>query len=428
MKKLTYSTAMLLLMGSTATTTVYAENFNGQLSIKPSLDVTAGIFYSDKSYNNPAADDHVAWQEAYAKYGLTADYKFQNSALYASLQGLSSGTFGDGDSGGMTDGTERKTSLEEWVLGWRTGGNTDPKIDFSLGRQNVQIADGFLVAGDALNAGNGIAEGELNRGGGYYLAARKSFDFTSVLHYQLTDALKTHWYYLESDNKAQYEPTLWATDWQYNLGSTDLGFTYLGILDIKDPLKESVREDLKDIAMRGKVQLTEQLGFNAEYVYQDQKNTHENAWYAALNYTFDQVPYQPTLGYRFSSFSEDYDSLFYGNTDAGFGTWFQGEVAANYAGPYSTNTRIHQISLQASVKENLHLGLLAYQFDTIKKDNENLDGHELDLFGIWSPTNHINVIPVLGFYKPKKDITQGGTQVNGTDTNTYAQLLLQYVY
>ena len=68
---------MLLLMGSTATT-VYAENFNGQLSIKPSLDVTAGIFYSDKSYNNPAADDHVAWQEAYAKYGLTADYKFQN--------------------------------------------------------------------------------------------------------------------------------------------------------------------------------------------------------------------------------------------------------------------------------------------------------------------------------------------------------------
>ncbi|WP_407305538.1 hypothetical protein [Acinetobacter sp.] len=398
------------------------------LKIKPYLDVTYGMFYSDKSYNNPDADEQNYWHEVYAKYGFTGEYQLANSALYGSLMGLSSATFGDGDAAGFSNGKERRTSLEQWTLGWKNSQAEDATLDVSIGRQNVLIGDGFIVAGDALNVGKGIADGELNRGGGYYLAARRSFDFTTVIDFQLAEGLNTHWYYLESGNKAQYQPKLWATDWQYTAGKNDFGVTYLQVIDLDDPLHESVREDLTDIAVRAKTKITEQLGLNGEFVYQEQKHDNENAWYVAASYSFDQLKYQPTVGYRFSSFSENYDPLFYGNTAAGFGTWFQGEVAGNYAGPFNSNARIHQVSLQASVQENLHLGVLAYQFDTIKKDQENLDGHEIDAFAVWSPNKNINVIPLVGLYKPKKDINHLGTQVLNNGSNLYAQLMLQYIY
>lgn len=420
MKKSIFSAAVLAAMGcSAASAQVFPEN----LSIKPYLDITAGTFYSKKSYDG-VSEDSKNWQEVYAKYGFEGEYKLNGSVLYGSIKGLSSGTFGDGDASGFTNGKERRTSLEEWTVGWRNGSAEDAKIDLSLGRQAVQIADGFLVAGDALNLGKGVPGA--NRGGAYYLAARQSFDFSTVLHYQLTDNLKTHWFYLESDNKGQNQAKLWATDWQYNLGTTDLGATFLQVTDVDTP--NISRDDLKDYAVRAKSQINEQLNLSAEYVHQDQKHDNENAWYVATNYTFDQAPFQPTLGYRYSSFSEKYDALFYGNTDAGFGTWFQGEVAGNYAGPFSTNARIQQISLQASLKENLHVGVLGYQFDTIKKTYGNLDGRELDLFAVWSPTKNINVIPLVGFYKPKKDNFDGGSQMGDTSTNTYAQLMLQYMY
>ncbi|MDV2439368.1 hypothetical protein QR665_07745 [Acinetobacter gerneri] len=406
----------------------YVYSHDG-LTIKPTAELTYGMFYSDKSYQNPESESHKYWHEIYAKYGAKATYDLANSSLYASLVGISSATLGDGDAGNLTTGDEHRTSVDEWKIGFRNAKSDQENatIDLSIGRQNVVVGDGFIVAGDALNMGKGIAD-ELDRGGGYYLAARRSFDFTTVLDFKPIDELATRWMYLESDNKAQNKAKLWLTDWQYTKPKYDLGLTYLQITDVDDPFNETDRKDLKDVAVRGKAKLNEQLGISGEFVHQDKKSDNENAWYLGINYTFDQVKYTPNLSYRYSSFSENYDPLFYGNTDAGFGTWFQGEVAGNYAGPFNSNARIHQISLQASVKENLHLGLLAYRFETIKKTYENLDGHEIDAFAIWSPTKQINVIPLIGFYKPKKDIENKGSQVSDNKTNTYAQLILQYLY
>lgn len=397
--------------------------------LEPTAELTYGMFYSDKSYNNPEPEHaHPYWHEVYAKYGAKAEYTLNNSAVYASLVGISSATLGDGDAAGFTTGDEHKTSVEEWVLGWKNAKDDTATLDVSIGRQNVQLADGFMLAGDALNLGQGIAEGALDRGGAYYLAARRSFDVAGVVKYQPIEGLNTTWMYLESGNKAQYEPTLFAADGIYQQEKYGVGLSYLQILDVKDPFEESVRDDLKNIAIRGNTQLNESLNLSGEFVHQDQKHEDENAWYIRANYDFKQLPYQPSLSYRYSSFSEQYDPLFYGNTDAGFGTWFQGEVAANYAGPFSKNTRIHQLALQASVQENLHLGAIAYQFDTIKKEYGNLDGHELDFFAVWSPQQNISIMPLLGIYKPKKDLSEGGTQRGDDKTNVYGQLLVQYLY
>ena len=405
--------------------TAKAKDMSDNLKITPFLDFTAGIFYSHKSYDG-VSESQKNWQEAYAKYGLDGVYQLNKSEIYGSLKGISSGTFGDGDASGVSNGKERRTSFEEWTIGWRNGHEKKGAIDLSIGRQNVQIADGFLVAGDALNLGKGIPES--NRGGAYYLAARRSFSFTTVLNYQLTDHLKTHWYYLNSDNKAQNKPSLWATDWEYAFKNANIGATFLQINHVDDPFKDNIRDDLKDYAVRAKIQVNEKLKLSGEYVYQKQKNEHANAWYVTMDYIFLDTPFQPQLGYRYSTFSKDYDALFYGNTDAGFGTWFQGEVAGNYAGPFSKNARIQQISLQASVKENLNIGLLGYQFNTINKNQYNLNGHEIDMFAIWSVTKNVSIIPLIGFYKPEQDLSRGGSQVMDNNVNTYMQVLLQYLY
>ena len=51
----------------------------------------------------------------------------------------------------------------------------------SFGRQRVTVGDSFLIYGDGTNFGNGLADGEYNRGGSTYLGARKNFDKTAVL-------------------------------------------------------------------------------------------------------------------------------------------------------------------------------------------------------------------------------------------------------
>ena len=429
-KRLHYN--ILALMVAWVSGAVYAEKPHLEVAgwkIEPKAELTYGMFYSDKNYNNPTSEHrHPYWHEIYAKYGAEGEYALNHSAVYASVVGISSATLGDGDAAGFTTCDEHKTSVDEWVLGWKNAKDDQATLDVSIGRQNVQLADGFMIAGDALNLGQGLADGALDRGGAYYLAARRSFDFAGVVKYQPIEGLNSTWMYLESGNKAQYEPKLFAADGMYQQDQYGLGLSYLQILDVKDPLHESARDDLKNISLRANTQLNEALHLSGEFVHQDQKHDNENAWYVRASYDFKQWPYQPSLSYRYSSFSEHYDPLFYGNTDAGFGTWFQGEVAANYAGPFSSNTRIHQVALQASVQENLHVGAIAYQFDTIKKQHESLDGHELDFFAVWSPQQNINVIPLFGLYKPKKDINHGGTQVADDKTNTYGQLILQYLY
>ena len=120
MNKKVYALSIFTLLGNAA---VQADNaqINENLSIKPSIDMMYGAMYSKKSYNNPEAQDDISWQEAYASYGVEGQYRLGKNELYATVKGLSSATFGDGDAAGFSDGSERKTTVGEWSLGWRNG-------------------------------------------------------------------------------------------------------------------------------------------------------------------------------------------------------------------------------------------------------------------------------------------------------------------
>lgn len=246
----------------------------GELEIKPTFEATFGAFSSGKSYNGENLDDErVNWQEGHLKYGAKGQYTFKNNQLYASLSGISSATFGDGDAGQNSNGKERKTDVNEWIIGFKDGTNKDEltTYDLSIGRQNIMIGDGFFIAGDALNLGKAPADGTLDRGGAYYLAARRSFDFTSLLQYKPQENTTLKLAYLKSDNKAQFFPKLFVTDLMYQLKDKGVGFTYLNVLDLEDAEQVSGRQDLKNYALRLNYQPLPELQVKTEFVVQDKR-------------------------------------------------------------------------------------------------------------------------------------------------------------
>lgn len=188
----------------------YSLHEDDRWTLNADAELSMGVFHSNKSYAQSSASDagSSSWQEAAFKYGLSGTLaEVISGQLYGSLNWVSTGSFGDGDAAGWTDGTERTTKIEDAYAGWRSGSTFpslgDNGLDISFGRQNIVIGDGFLVAGDSLNLGKGIAEGTLNRGGAYYLTGRKDFDQTAVLRVGGASGLRSDLMWLQSDNPAQ---------------------------------------------------------------------------------------------------------------------------------------------------------------------------------------------------------------------------------
>jgi len=143
-----------------------------------------GMLNSRKNYDGTRGGS--TWREGFIKYGLSGDQGLAGAGTaYGAFSLVSSATWGDGDPAGLSDGSERTTKIEDAYLGWRSG-DLFPVlgkdgVDFSAGRQVVKLGRGFLINDDGTNLGKGPADGALNRGGAYYIAARHAFDRTAVL-------------------------------------------------------------------------------------------------------------------------------------------------------------------------------------------------------------------------------------------------------
>ena len=109
-------------------------------------------------------------------------------------------------------GDERRTAVEDAYLGWRSGilfpALGEDGIDVSGGRQVVTLGDGFLIQGDPVNLGNVDLGANFDRGGAYYLAARKAFDRTAVLRLGGSQGWRGDLMWLKSDNHYQAD-TSW---------------------------------------------------------------------------------------------------------------------------------------------------------------------------------------------------------------------------
>lgn len=386
------------------------------------LEVIAGYFSSQETYGNPASKP--SWGEAYAKYGFSGNKAVANDvAVYGAINALTSGAWGDGEASGTTNGNERQTKLEDIYVGARTG-----LVDFSLGRQNITIADGFLMNGDSLNFGESI-DSELSRGGAYWLAGRKAFDKTAWLKVGGDEGLRSDLFWFESDNKAQGRPEMAGINIEHNSDMGTFGLMYLKGLDVNPTgiaggaFDNLQRDGQKNISLRYQGNAgVENLFLSAEYVDQTQGNSapDASAWYVEGGWTFADVAWSPSVNYRYSTFDKGYDQLFTG-FNRGYGTWFQGEVWANYAaaGPGNTGVDVHHIGVKAHPTELLTVGALYFDFEDTSGMAARSDAQELNLYAEWVVNDHLIISPLLGFFKPD---SASSTQGN-TDTNTYFQVL-----
>ncbi|MCY1424659.1 hypothetical protein D9M71_404150 [compost metagenome] len=300
-------------------------------------------------------------------------------------------------------------------------------MDVSGGRQVLKIGDGFLLNGDSVNFGDADLGDDFDRGGSYYLAARKAFDKTAVLRLGGASGWRSDLLWLKSDNRAQADTELAALSVEHVADAGTLGLDWIRTLDVNERFAtaaQAERKDMDTVSLRGKSGLgIQNLNLAFEYATQDRDSGREDAWYLEGSWTFADAPWSPVATYRYSRFSEAFDPLFYGFS-RGYGTWYQGEVAANYAGPFNSNTAVQHVGLKATPREDLTLGALFFDFDTLDNDLGDLSGRELDLYVEWAVNDHLLISPLVGFYKPQKSVDDGGTQLGSDDLNTYLQLTM----
>jgi hypothetical protein len=451
-----FKPSTLLCCMALASTSHAAEIYkDDQKQLDFDLVSWVGAFSSQKNYLPKEKKGGSQWTEGFVKYGFSGSVNTgTGSTIYGAVAGVTSFVRGDGDLGGNTIGNENKTTFEDAYIGWQSG-NLIPVLgenglDISFGQQVYHLGDGFLVTDDSANLGNAGGEDSsvnkvLNRGGGYYTAPRRAFHNAAVVKIGQTEGLKAELAWIQSDNGIQASSEFATADLTYKKGPNILGFDYIKFLDIDK--SEAVfnpgnftRENMKVYSIRGATNATvENLTLNFNYSRQEKekfltdtydvidKDHDDNAWYAGISYNFVQAPWTPTVGYRYTHYSENWNPMFVGIEK--LGTWIPGEVAGNFAGPFNTNSNIHMISVEAFPSEKLLLGANLYQIDTAEKSPAlNLSAKELDLFAMYQVNEALAVIPVLAIYKPEKSAGNGGSQIGSTDTNVFAGIILSVTY
>ena len=423
-----------VLLGSaiaTASGTASAYNLYNQNGSELNLDIEAmlGAFSSQENYDSigsKTAGGGSDWQEAYIKYGFSGSHTFGNDAasIYGGLNMISSAVWGDGDAAGFSIGDESKTDLEDAYLGWRSGNLIsalgENGLDISFGRQSFIIGDGFLINGDALSFGNAY-DGSLNRGGGYWLAPRKAFDQTAVVRIGGSEGARADLFWLESDNVAQYQMELAGINAEYVIPEGTFGATYIKGLDADPVALGNARDGQETISLRYQGNAgVENLFLSGEYVTQEQgdNSADADAWYLEAGWTFADLPWTPSVNYRYATFDNGFDPLFYG-FNRGYGTWFQGEVAASYAGLFNTGMDVHHVAVKAQPTETLSLGALFFDF-TDNAGNGRNDSQEIDLYAEWVATPNLIISPLVGFYSPDNS---NSSQIGSNDTNIYGQVI-----
>jgi len=398
-------------------------------------DLSAGYGWYSSSRNylaGPAKrSGRMHWQEGYLKYGLSGiTDRVAVGSVYGGVSLLSSATWGEGDIGAITAGDERRNALEDAFVGWRSGDSIPALghdgIDFSFGRQLVTVS-GFLITDDGFNPGKAFSpiegsDGRFDRGGAFYIGQRLAFAHTAVLKLGGAEGLHSSVAWLKSDNPGQSKTELAVATVDYTTPVGSLGSTYIRGLDVDERYVFGDRGERKGMdvySIRGQGNAgIENADFAFEVARQEKRSGSQRGMFLDAGYTFVDVPWQPTLSYRFSRYSEGWDFLFQG----GYRGRYQGEVAVNYAGSLTSNMRINDILLSLKPTESLTLNAMAFDYHQLsRRDESDLSAREIDLYLDWRVTEHVLLSPLIGLYKPEKWLDNGGLQSGSAGTNVYLQ-------
>lgn len=284
-------------------------------------------------------DPDATWLELYVKPGVSFEKTLDGgSVLYGKLSAVSSYTIGTdaydfGDTG--------RTTLEEAYLGYRTDLADGVGLDMSIGPRELRLGTGMLIA----NGGSsGFERGALKFG------PRKAWEMAAIgriAGYGYTGTA----FYIDPNERP-------SSDGHNELAGMDLryddpaggfmGITYINVLNSQSPYIQAaaggigaptILPNARDgtNALNLYAQSTPFVGalenwiFSADLAYEwnDDINLKACAGRVQAGYSFDSLPWSPTLTYSYQTFSGDdpdtntlerFDPLYYEGSPSAWAT------------------------------------------------------------------------------------------------------------
>jgi hypothetical protein len=358
------------------------------------------------------------WGEGYLHPRLDLSYETEAAgSIYGAASAVATITRGGGDAGGFT-ANDDDLDLEQLHAGWRSGPVLaellgEDGLDLSVGRQDFQVGDGFLIWDGNEDTGGDAA---------YWLAPRTAFELAAIARLN-TEPLGGQVFYLRGDDD-HGNAELVGLNLDHDTGFGLLGATYFRIVDAASAFDAEVpREGMDVVSVRANglhLPGVEDATLHAEYVRQfgsgPNADFRAQAFYLEPAYTFSDVPWTPRLAYRFAYFSgdsdpedarrRDFDPLFYG-ASRGWGTWFQGEIVGEYL-LFNSNQINHMAHLSAWPVEEVEVGAIYFHFDLAEHNyfgepvTSRRFADELNLYLDWEVSDNLFVGALYGAAFPAR--------------------------
>lgn len=400
------------------------------------LQATLGVDYAYFSQDNAwyGADrakfgtDIDSWSESLIRPGLEGQVVLANSqSIYGRIDVVQANTFGGIDASFTNAelGDVSWLGIDKAYLGWRSGTlfsslGTD-FLDLSFGRQIYTTGTAFLFGSEG---GAGF------RRAAYYLGGRRSADYAAIARLK-TGPWSGDLFYFENNSLFPYNTSAGGATVEYAFTPTaTLGGT-MAALESDVPSRDGMhlfdlRGSVKPFELGQGPAALQPLTFAAEFVREDREDGMDDGsgWYASVSYQFAQLPWKPELTYRYASFDEDYDVLFYSAVD--WGSWFQGEITGEYD-LFNENLDSHMLRLKLQPAEPLTVNLIHYAFSLHDAQAMGVTSDdyvdEWNLIVDWTATPHLT-LSLVGAYALPDD---GAKQRFGDDENWTAGMVMATV-
>lgn len=376
-----------------------------------------------------ADTDH--WTEYAGELGLSFQRTFGVGTVFGAATGLYSATTGD-DASGLTIGLDdtAESSLGQLYLGWRVenvfAGLSNDTLSLSVGQQDYVIGTGLIIGSGSDNGG------EL---GGWVTGPRSEFANSGILSLK-SDELLLELIQLENDPRlggpsgelrgVNLEFALPALHVGAGGDSNRVGVTYLR-LDSDVPEFQPI-----DVySLRGDISPWANLTLSGEYVLENNRMIHADAFFVQGTYAFADAPWTPSVTARYARFDGDdpdtetnemFFEIAYGATDYGY--WIQGDITGNYLlgnGNVESSMVRATLAPTASVTVNLiWLGFTLVVPEELDPAVTSDDfGDEFNLAVDWQVTDQVLVSAVLGAMVPGAAAKQW---TGGRDTWLYSMV------
>ncbi|MDD2468670.1 MAG: hypothetical protein PHI97_32240 [Desulfobulbus sp.] len=358
-----------------------------------------------------------SWWESLIRPGIDVNYVLPSTqTIYAQLDAVQANTFGGTDAAASNiDYSDDSLRIEHAYVGWKSGNLFsalgEDFLDISFGRQSYVVGNGFLFANQG---GSGFGRAA------FWVGGRNSADYAGIIKMKSGNWVADLTYF-EADDNPDSDTKVGGGNVAYNV--ENMGYLGAGLYTVESDiiardsmLVYNVRGGVNPFALMGGMDVLKPLHFEMEYVYEDRDSGFQsgNAWYASVGYEVENCPWKPGLTYRYASFDQDYDALYYGST--GWETWYQGEILGEYA-IGNNDLDSHMLKLTLKPLDAVTLTLAYLNYDRHQSGDDY--AQEYDLIVDWAVNDHLSLSVVGGIADPDDAAT---LETGGDDNWSYMMM------